>query len=165
MAQVGSATTSKALSILTAPTGLPFSVMTISEREKVKLAEISPAQVFGQNIAFDLAERSVGVSYPVVYVYCEKIANLLREKFRTFSGRAHMIVEVRVSQDRLEGLERQMQLYVEAVTEVLDAHRGDWGQGMFYTGGYEVSFGPVKHGGRNLIQAAKLEFEVEVSMN
>ena len=35
------------------------------------------------------------------------------------------------------------------MTKALSASRGDWGDGMFYTGGYEVSFGRVKQGGKN----------------
>ena len=45
-----------------------------------------------------------------------------------------MAIEVRVSQDRLEGIEEQLQMYVDAVTQVLDQNRGDWGEGMFYAG-------------------------------
>ena len=58
-----------------------------------------------QNVAADLAERSDGAKYPAVNVYCEKIVNKLKEKFRTFSGTAQMVVELRHSQDRLEGLQ------------------------------------------------------------
>jgi hypothetical protein len=36
---------------------------------------------------------------------------------------------------------------------------------MFYSGGYEVVFGPVKRGGRNFLQAAKITFEIGVSKN
>jgi hypothetical protein len=34
---------------------------------------------------------------------------------------------------------------------------------MFYGGAYDVSFGAVKQGGRNFIQAAKITFEIGVS--
>jgi hypothetical protein len=68
-----------------------------------------------------------------------------------------------VSQDRLEGLEYQLRLYVDAVTQVLDANRGTWGQGAFYTGGYEVIFDAVQHGGQNFLQIAKVSFEVDFS--
>jgi hypothetical protein len=34
---------------------------------------------------------------------------------------------------------------------------------MYYAGGYQASFGPVKHGGRNFIQVAKVTFDVGVS--
>jgi hypothetical protein len=39
-----------------------------------------------------------------VNVYCEKIVNDLKEKFQTFSGRVQMAIELRQSQDRLEGI-------------------------------------------------------------
>ena len=80
-------------------------------------------------------------------------------------GEAHLVVEVRLSQDRLDDLETRMQLYVDAVTRVLDEHRGDWGNGIFYCGGYEVDYGPVKHGGRNFLQTAKINLTVEISTN
>ena len=74
-----------------------------------------------------------------------------------------MAVEVRFSQDRLEGVEDRLRGYVDAVTLVLERNQGDWGAGMFYGGGYEVAFGPVKRGGRNFVQSAKVTFAVEVS--
>ena len=51
----------------------------------------------------------------------------------------------------------------DAVTQILDANRGNWGQGAFYTGGYEVTFDPVKQGGKNFLQVAKVTFEVDMS--
>ena len=113
----------------------------------------------------ELVERSVDVKSPTLLLYCEKISNDLREKFRTFSGKAFMAIEVRVSQDRIEGLGRSLEIYVDTVTRILDQNRGDWGNGMFYTGGYEAVFGEMKHGGRNFIQTAKVRFEVAVSID
>jgi hypothetical protein len=74
------------------------------------------------------------------------------------------VVEVRVTHERLEELGRQLELHAEAVTDVLDSNRGDWGGGIFYTGGYEVTFAGMKHGGKNFIQSAKVAFEVDVSI-
>ena len=53
--------------------------------------------------------------------------------------------------------------YVDAVTDVLDSQRGCWAPGVMYTGGYEVSLNPLKHGGKNFLQTAKITFELEVS--
>jgi hypothetical protein len=74
-----------------------------------------------------------------------------------------MEIDVRVSQDRLEGIDGTSQLYTDAVTQILNQNRGDWGQGLFYAGGYEISFGPVKHGGRNFIKSATVSFQVNAS--
>jgi hypothetical protein len=71
---------------------------------------------------------------------------------------------VRVSHDRLESLDQLLELHVEAVTDVLDSHRGDWGGGIFYAGGYEVTFAGAKHGGKNFVQSAKVVFDVNVSI-
>jgi hypothetical protein len=96
-------------------------------------------------------------------VYCEKIQKQLKEKFRNFSGKAIMAIEVRVSQDRLDGIEEQAQMYLDAVTQVLDQNRGDWGEGMYYAGCYEATLAAVKHGGQNFVQIGKVTFEVGVS--
>jgi hypothetical protein len=90
--------------------------------------------------------------------------NSLTEKFRTFSGTAQMAAEVRHSQDRLQGLQEGLEACADALTQVLDGNRGDWGSGMYYAGGYQVAFGAVKHGGKNYIQVAKVTFEIGVSI-
>src|SRR5207248_7694437 len=66
-----------------------------------------------------------------VNVYCEKIVNDLREKFRAFSGQVQMAIELRQSQDRLEGIQDRLELYVDATMQMLNGSRGDWGDGMF----------------------------------
>jgi len=119
--------------------------------------------VWAQNVSAELAEKGNLVQYPAVQVYCEKLVNALTEKFRSFSGTAQMAIEIRHSQDRLEGLQDSLEQYADAATQVLTASRGDWGSGMFYGGGYEVSFGAVKKGGKNFIQVAKVTFEIGVS--
>lgn len=123
------------------------------------------ARVRMQNVAADLAEQSDPVRYPVLLVYCEKIVNSLNEKFRSFSGTVQMAVEVRHSSDRLEGLGARLEAMADAVTGVLTASRGDWGNGMFYSGAYQVAFAGVKRGGKNFIQVAKVTFEIGASIN
>jgi hypothetical protein len=91
--------------------------------------------------------------------------NNLREKFRSFSGTVEIAIEVRHSQDRLEGMEEAIEAQTDAVTTALAASRGDWGDGMYYAGGYEVSFGRVARGGKNYTQVAKVTFEIGVSRN
>lgn len=153
----------KVVERLAAPAGLNAQLAELGASQEEPPAGIDAGQMTAQNVAMELAERSRQVRYPAVHIYCEKLVNALREKFRTFSGRAEMTVEVRVSQDRLEGMEETLQTYVDAVTRVLDRNRGDWGDGMFYGGGYEAAFGPVKHGGKNFVQVGKVTFQVEVS--
>lgn len=163
MTGIADAATGKALALLSAPAGINAQLAAMTDGTGGLAPAVSARQMMPQNVAIDLAERSSEVLYPAVQVYCERLSNTQREKFRTFSGKAHMAVEVRHSQDRLEGIEGRLRGYAEAVTRVLEGSLGDWGAGMFYGGGYEVAFGAVKRGGRNFVQVAKVTFEVEVS--
>ncbi|MFN7995896.1 MAG: hypothetical protein U0Q18_19955 [Bryobacteraceae bacterium] len=160
---VSNTVTTQVLALLGGRQGLNARIASLTQAGTLVLPLIGQNAIAAQNASIELSERSSDAKYPAVNVYCEKIANQLTEKFRTFSGTARMAVEIRVSQDRLSGIEDQMQQYVDMVAQVLDQSRGDWGQGMYYAGGYEASFGPVKHGGRNFIQTGKVTFEVGVS--
>jgi hypothetical protein len=153
MTQIGSQARGKLINRLSAPTGLANLVA----------GDGGTPQVLAQNVAADLLDKTTAVQYPAVSVYCEKITNDLREKFRSFSGTVQLAIEVRHSQDRLDGIEGALEQYADAVTQTLTASRGDWGDGMFFAGAYQVSFGAVKKGGRNFTQAAKVTFEVGVS--
>ncbi len=163
MAQAGKAAATKIISILTAPTGLNGNLGALGQAAGLNLPAVAESQITAQNISAELAGRAHEVKYPTLHVYCEKLSNVLREKFRTFSGTASMAIEVRVSQDRMEGLQNLVQVYLDAVTQLLDQNRGDWGGGMFYSGGYEAAIEPIKRGGRNFIQTAKVTFHVGVS--
>lgn len=163
MAQAGSLATNQLFALLTSPAGVPATITEIADLNGVQPPVFTAAQVTAENVSSEIEERSKAVQYPILNVYCGSVNNLQREKFRTFSGDAHMVIESRVSQDRLDGLETTSQLYVDAVTMVLDQNRGDWGSGVSYNGGYEVNYGPVKHGGRNFLQIAKITFTVDIS--
>lgn len=164
MAQIGTKTVQKAAGLLRAPTGLQAGLAAIAQANGVILPVLELTQIIAQNVSADVIEKSAGTKYPAFHIYCEKLQNTLREKFRQFSGTATLCVDVRVTHDRLEGLDQKLQLYVDALTEVLDANRGDWNSGLFYSGGYTVMFQAVKHGGKNFLQTAKVSFDVQVSV-
>jgi hypothetical protein len=164
MAQTASAVTGIFTRFLSdTGTGVSSAVATAALDSGVDLAPIPATYIVAQNMSIEIWERSSVVKYPLIQVYADRVRNLLTEKFRTFSGKIRTVAEVRVSQDRIEGLEIQLRLYADAVTQILDANRGSWGQGAYYTGGYEVTFDPVKQGGKNFLQVARVTFEVDMS--
>lgn len=164
MAKIASDTTYHVVQIMTdTDTGLTPMVAEFALEAGLSEPVLKASHVLPRNVSPELEEKSTGVQYPAFQVYCEKVHNALREKFRTFSGTARLTVEVRASQDRLENLEQRLGIYVDGVTAVLDANRGDWGLGMFFTGGYDIAIAPVRHGGRNFLQIAKVSFDVQVS--
>jgi len=164
-ANIASGTMAKVLSFMQGANGINASLMAMQQGGGLGGAPMPVVQVTAQNAAPDLVERSLAMRYPTANIYCEKVVNTLKEKFRSFSGRVEMVMEIRHSQDGLEGLESALELYTDAASQALDATRGDWGNGMFYSGGYEISFGAVKRGGRGFLQAARIGFDVGVSQS
>ncbi len=164
MAQIGSQVRDKVVGLMTGGSGLELQVGQITQSSGVELTTIPPSQVFAQNVGMDMAERAAKIPYPVMYVYTTRIENQLREKFRTFSGVVEVVMELRVTNEHLDDLERDLQLYLDATTSVLDGSRGDWGGGMFYNGRYEINISPAKPGGRNFVQTAKVKCEIDMSV-
>lgn len=118
--------------------------------------------IAGQHIDMDLAERGPQ-GYPAVYVHCDKVTNSMREKFRSFAGTAEVAVDVRATAEKAEETTDLLHYCVDGLIRVLEGVRGDWGDGMYYGGGYEVSYQALKKGGRNFVKTAKVKLTVEVS--
>jgi|SRR5581483_4486321 len=161
--RIGSLAVGQTIQRMTAPVGVNAALASMTTGEACVAFDLS--QIRPQNVAADLIDRSDPVAYPLVNVYCEKIVNSLAEKFRSFSGALEMAVEIRHSQEKPRGLQDALELYTDAVMQVLDTNRGAWGSGLYYTGGYAVTFAPVKKGGKNYIQSAKITFQLGVSLN
>jgi hypothetical protein len=162
MTFVASITTDALSGLLSSPTGVASRLLGRLPEPGSQMPAFPPPEIVVGNIALDLWERALGGRFPQIVVYCVRVENLLVEKFRTFSGAAHLVIEVRNSQDRLEGLESRTHIYSEAVLEVLEDARGEWRTGVYYCGKYEVKFEPVRHGGKNFVQVAKIMVPVEV---
>jgi len=164
MAQAASIVAQQVKTLLTdTSAGLGPTIAGIANDRGIDLKMIEPERVVIQNTPAAIAEKHLVAKYPAIHLYVDRVQNVLFEKFRTFSGKVRTVMEVRVSQDRIEDLEDRVRLYVDSVTQILDANRGCWPQGMFYAGQYEVRFEPVQQGGRNFIQTAKVIFEVDLS--
>jgi len=161
MALVASIVAGKVSQLLAA--NLTSAAAGVAEQSGASVPELSAGQVVTGNAPPEIVEKATGAQYPQFRVSCERVTNSLREKFRTFSGQAQVVVETLVTQDRLEGIEVQLEACVESVTAVLDQNRGDWGDGALYNGGYDITFAPVKHGGRNFLQSARVTILVDVS--
>ena len=163
MAGLSGALTSIVVSMLTSTTdGANARIEAIAQADSgVQAAGVRTIAALNANV--DIGEKTGYVHYPALLVYCDKLSNALKEKFRQFSGKAHIVVEARHSQDELGSLQANTEVYVDAVCALLDDSRGDWGSGFFYSGGYDVSYEPVVRGGKNFLQRAKVGFDVEVS--
>lgn len=162
MISIGNAVTTSVLALLTVPSG-PDLLLNELARAQGARGDMARQSIAVSNSGPELVERTARSKYPALQIYCDKLTNALKEKFRVFSGTAHVTVEVRYSQDRLEAMDQGLQAYTDAVCQLLDGARGDWQQGAYYAGGYDVTFAATKAAGQGFLQIAKIGFEVEVS--
>ena len=125
MTQAGTVVAGKLLARLQADDGLPQKLSEIANLATFELPLIELDHIQTRNIAADVLEKSMALKYPVVLIYPERIKNEQKEKFRRFSGKVDLVVEIRLTQDRVDELEAKMGAYVDAVTDVLERTRGD----------------------------------------
>jgi hypothetical protein len=133
-------------------TGIPLDLPT---------AVVNP-QVMAQ-VPAELSEDA-SVSYPVIHVYCERVTNQLTEKFSTFSGLVDIVIELRVSDDSPERIGQVTAREIEAVLRLLHLNRGQWADGVYFSGKYEVHFSPVRRGGTSLLQVSRVKLPVHVRL-
>ena len=126
--------------------------------------QLTVKTVAAQYVSVDIEDKTPNPQYPSILVYCDKLSNNLTEKYRQFSGQARMNAEVRHSENTIGSVQENLQTAVDAVCALLADSRGDWGNGAFYAGGYDVTYDPVVRGGKNFVQRAKVTFELEVSV-
>lgn len=152
----------KVKALLSGPQGLESSIARL-QADGGEEAGFDEEQMGSLHAPPELVEKAGRGSTPSYQVYVEKIRNRMTEKFRRFSGTVNVVTEVRLSQDRIEGLTERLQFHADAVADVLERGRGVLGEGMFLTGKYEVSFEPVKGGGLHFRQTARVSCEVDVN--
>ncbi len=163
MTGLTTAATASVFNLLTAPAGLDIAVNAIAHSFG-NGPTISPGSVLVGNTPPEFLEKSAALRYPTIHVYCDKASNKLVEKFRVFSGKISIVVEVRHSHDQIGQVQETLETYISAVCEILDSSRGDLGNGIFYSGGYEVSFAPLKRGGLNFLQIGRVAMELDASV-
>ncbi|MBL8292387.1 MAG: hypothetical protein JNN08_11155 [Bryobacterales bacterium] len=150
--------------VLTSRDGVGAHLNALRQAGLSELSSDIPISVSKGNYSIALSDRTKGMKYPQIVVYCVRVENSLRQKFQQFSGKVDMVVEIRHSADRLDRLEAETQACVEAVLRVLDQSRGELSEGLYYSGRYDVRFEPIGKGGKNFAQTAKVGLSLEANV-
>jgi hypothetical protein len=151
--------------LLTANRALSLQIAAVEAEFGYTLPVIPSSQIILSLADADTIDRRQQISYPRIAVYADRVVNNLREKFRTLSGTVSATIAVSASADLVDQVEQWIHYYVEAVTNVLRQNIGDWGNGMFFPGTYDVQLQPPKPGGSGFVQTATVTCIVSVSSN
>lgn len=124
---------------------------------------IDPTQVILSSAANDVGDSDSRLGYPRICLYSSGFKNSQLEKFCSTSGVLSGTADIWASADLVDDTDRWIHYYVEAVSALLRKGAGDWGNGIFFPGVYDVQFQPPKAGGMGFVQLARLRFDLIVS--
>ncbi|MBV8553390.1 MAG: hypothetical protein JOY54_19000 [Acidobacteriaceae bacterium] len=154
----------KISNLLTSSNALQEQISSLASSAQSDIPVINSTHVVLSSASPDLADMNAQLGYPRVCLYCNAIQNKQSEKFRSFSGTIAAVAEVWASANLVTQVDQWIHFYVEALTELLRAQRGDWGDGFFFSGKYDVQFQPPKSGGLGFVQSAKVTCTFNVSI-
>ncbi len=153
----------KLAALLTAGDALQDQIAAISSALNITVPPIPSAQVLLSAATPAMGDNNLQFAYPRVCIYPGSLKNSLIEKFRSFSGQVDLVAEIWASGDLLTDVDQWIHFYVQGIGSVLQNNRGDWGDGMFFAGAYDVQFQAPKAGwiGLSGIGKAHHEFDRE----
>jgi hypothetical protein len=144
--------------LLAAETGLAVSLAALEDSPYP--VEVKAEQVTLGAVSAELLEKAGKVRYPLFAVYCNRVTRDGAAKLGGLSEKLRVVVEIRMSQDRLEGLQERLLAALDAVGDVLDRNEGCLDQEAYLSGKRDIEIEAVKHGGSNYLQTAKVTAEV-----
>ena len=151
--------------LLTADNALGQELNTLTASANVSLPPIQPNQIVLTAVGPEIADKNAQLTYPRICLYSTTIKNTHLEKFRSLSGSLSVSADVWASANLLQDVDQWIQFYVEATTAVLRLNTGDWGDGIFFSGAYDVQFQAPKAGGFGYVELGKVTCTLSVSRN
>ena len=155
----------KVVDLLTTDSALQMAVNAIAAQTGQVLPPIANNQIVITSVSPDMADKNVQLTYPRVCVHSTQVNNTHMEKFRSFSGGMVVATDVWFSGSLVAATETGLPYYLQAIELILQANQGDWGDGFYYSGVYEVQLQPIKAGGFGFVQSARISFTLNVNFN
>jgi len=154
----------KLAGLLTTNDLLAQTITSLAQAAGITIPVISSDQIVVSSAARELGDREIEFNYPRVCVYSSQMKNTQEEKFRSFSGGIVMAADIWASGNLLDDSDQWIHYYIEALTAILRANRGDWGDGFLFSGIYDVQLQPPKIGGFGYVELARVTCGLNVSL-
>lgn len=152
-------------SLLTNANALQEKISEIASACNANVPAITSSQVVLSSANADTADMNLELSYPRVCIYSSAVKNSKIERFRSFSGSVSVTAEVFASGNLVSDTDQWIHFYVEGLTQLLRQNIGDWSNGLFFSGIYDVQLQTPKTGGFGYVQSAKVTCSINVSLN
>jgi hypothetical protein len=153
----------KVSDLLTTNSSLAQELAVLASSAGANVPIIDSAHVILSSATNDVGDTDTRLGYPRVCLYSSGYKNSQFEKFCSLSGLVSTTADIWTSANMVDDTDRLIHYYVDAVTRLLRNSSGDWGDGLFFAGTYDVQFQPPKAGGLGFVQLARLRFDLIVS--
>lgn len=153
----------KVSNLLTAGNALQQQISAVSSSANATVPLITAAQVVISSTMPAMGDQDLQLTYPRICLYTANVKNTQVEKFRSLSGTVSVIAEIWASGDLVSQTYQWIHYYVEAMTNILRQNIGDWGDGLFFSGMYDVQLQPPKVGGLGYVELATVTCVLNVS--
>ncbi len=155
----------KVFNLLTSGNELERQISSLALESNIHVPGITTAQVVLSSVSPDVGDKNVQLTYPRICLYSSGLKNSQTEKFRSLSGLVAVVVEIWASGNMVTQTDQWIHFYVEAVTSLLRESIGDWNDGFFFAGHYDIQLQQPKAGGFGFVQSAKVTCSLNISRN
>jgi hypothetical protein len=149
--------------LLTTNDAFTQQIAALAAASNANIPLITSDQVILSSASPILGDRDVQLTYPRVCLYSCGVKNTQVEKFVSLSGAVSVIADIWASSNLATDTDQWIHFYLEAFTALLRQNRGDWGQGLFFSGVYEVVLQPPQPGGLGFVQSGRVSCNLNVS--
>jgi hypothetical protein len=149
--------------LLTTDSALAQELTRIAVSNRANIPTIDAEHVVLSSALNDVGDTDSRLGYPRVCLYSAGFKNSQAEKFCTVSGSVGGTADIWTSANLIDDTDRWIHYYVEAFSALLRRSAGDWGDGLFFSGVYDVQFQPPRTGGLGFVQLARVRFDLLVS--
>ena len=156
---------SQAQSLLSSNGALGQQIQALGTAAGVVVPTITPSQVVLSSAGPDIGDKDVQLTYPRVCLYSTGLKNTQVEKYRSLSGSLSVVADVWASAALVSDSDAWIHYYFAAVASVFSANIGDWGNGIFFPGLYDVEFQAPKAGGLGFVQSVRITLHLIVSQS
>jgi hypothetical protein len=153
----------KIADLLTAESALTHELTNLAVSNGTNIPPIDSEHVVLSSVSNDVGDTDSRLGYPRVCLYSSGYRNSQNEKFCSVSGIVNATADIWASANLVDDTDRWIHYYVQAVSLLLQRSAGDWGDGIFFSGVYDVQFQSPRAGGLGFTQLARLRFDLTVS--
>lgn len=153
----------KVSDLLTAESALVHELTKLALSNGATVPPIDSEHVLLSSVSNDVGDTDSRLGYPRVCLYSSGYRNSQNEKFSSVSGVVNATADIWTSANLVDDTDRWIHYYVQAVSALLQQSAGDWGDGIFFSGVYDVQFQSPRAGGLGFTQVARLKFDLMVS--